>query len=241
TVRGVQVSETVVASQSVEDLIVIRLVFRNVTNLPSYQAVDPLMPAGGLRFDQVYVGFALDGDIGTSSDDLFSYDPDRNTVFMYDAAFVENAFVSGASTRPGLVGLRILDAPAGARMVLNGWPSTIGPVSGDWRAGFQSEPIGHAMLSGQIAHNPDHPNNTIGHLPGVQAADYRISVSAGPITLAPGDSTFLTVAVALADPAPGTFTSGTVVSSGDPTAVGRAIMLVAEPLRQRLQAAEALR
>ncbi len=241
TVRGLEISEQVIAASTVDDVLVVRLVYRNITNRPAYRAADPLMPSGGLAFDRVYIGFAVDGDIGTSTDDLFSYDPDLNTVFMYDASFEETAFAGGAAAKPGLVGLRILDAPAGARRVLNGWPSTISGIQGDWKAGTITETLGYSMLSGRLAYTPDHIDDTIGHLPNSNPSDYRVSVSVGPITLAPGDSTFLTVAIALADPAAGTFTPGTIVPSGDPKVIDRAIMKVAATLRQRLIAAEALR
>jgi hypothetical protein len=126
----------------------------------------------------------------------------------------------------------------GARRVLNGWPSTISGQTGDWKAGTLTEPLGYSFLSGRLAYSPDNTDDTIGHMPGSTPSDYRMSVSAGPITLAPGDST---LAVALADPAPGTFTSGTIISSGDPKTNDRPIMRVADLLRQRLIAAEALR
>jgi hypothetical protein len=125
--------------------------------------------------------------------------------------------------------------------VLNGWPSTIAGVQGDWKAGQITETLGYSLMSGRLAYAPDHIDDTIGHLPNSSPADYRISVSAGPITLAPGDSTFLTVAIALAEPVAGTFTSGTLVPSGDPKVPDRTIMKVAATLRQRLVAAEALR
>jgi hypothetical protein len=241
TVRGIEITENVVASPNVDDVLVVKLVFRNITNKAAYRAADPLVPPNGFTFDRVYVGFGLDADIGTSTDDLFSYDPDLNAIFMYDAAFQESTFNGAANTQPGLVGLRILDAPGAARRVLNGWPSTVAGVTGDWKAGLVTERLGHSMLSGRLAFAPDHADDTIGHMPGSNPADYRISVSAGPVTLAPGDSTFLTVAIALADPAAGTFTSGTIVTSGDPKTVDRTIMKVAATLRQRLLAAEALR
>jgi hypothetical protein len=241
TVRGIEISEEVIASSLVEDVLVVKLVFRNITNKPAYRAADPLMPPGGFTFDRVYIGFGLDGDIGVSTDDLFSYDPDQNAIFMYDAAFLESSFSGAANTQPGLIGLRILDAPAAARRVLNGWPSTVAGVSGDWKAGLANEPLGHSLLSGRLAFAPDHTDDTIGHMPGSNPADYRISVSAGPLTLPPGDSTFLTVAIALADPVQGTFTSGTIVNSGDPKTVDRTIMRVAAALRQKLQAADAVR
>jgi hypothetical protein len=241
TVRGLEVSEEVIGTPGIDDAIVVRVVFRNITNRPAYQAADPIVPPAGLRFDSAYIGFAVDPDIGNADDDLFAYDPELNSVFVYDAAFLETAFAGGASTAPALVGLRVLEAPAGARRILNGWPRVFSGFSADWSAGTESEFAGWLILSGRNTYQPDHADNTIGHLPATNLNDMRIAVSAGPLTLAPGDSAVLRVALAFADPAPGTFTSGTVVNSGSPDEPNRTIMQIAAPLRAKLRAAEGIR
>lgn len=241
TVRGLEVREEVIGTPGLDDLVVLRLVFRNISNRPAYQASDPYAPASGFRFQDAFLGFALDPDIGAAEDDLFTYDPELNAVIAYDAAFREDAFQGISNAAPGLVGLRLLDAPAGTRRILNGWPRQVAAGAGDWAAGTATESNGWIILSGTNAYSPDHPDNTIGHLPGNTANDHRIAVSAGPLTLAPGDSVVIRVALAFAAPATGTFTSGTAVDSGDPTASTRTIMQIAAPLRARLRAAEAVR
>jgi hypothetical protein len=242
TVRGLEVSQQVMGAAGIEDAVVLRLVFRNITNRPAYQATDPFAPAGGFRFQDAFVGFAIDPDIGVANDDLFTYDPELNAVIAYDAAFREEAFQGTSNNAPGLLGLRLLEAPASARRVLNGWPSVVsGGLPGDWSAGTPTESNGHTILSGANAYAPDHTSNTIGHLPGLNANDQRIAVSAGPITLAAGDSVVIRVALAFADPVAGTFTSGSIVDSGDPQVNTRPIIRIAESLRTKLQAAENIR
>jgi hypothetical protein len=94
------------------------------------------------------------------------------------------------------------------------------------------------MLSGIRPYAPDHPDLGIGFLPSVPS-DMRMTVSAGPVTLPPGDSVTITVAVAVAEPVPGTFTSGAgFLEPGEPHDQTRPIYAVAAGLRERLLAAE---
>ncbi|MGH7468972.1 MAG: hypothetical protein ACRENP_13540 [Longimicrobiales bacterium] len=242
TVRGLEVREEVIAASGNDDVVVVELTFRNITNRLAYQSSDPFAPAGGFRFQDAFFGFALDPDIGVAEDDLFTYDPELNAVIAYDAAFREDAFQGASTGAPGLIGLRLLDAPSSARRVLNGWPRLVaGGLNGDWSAGTPTEPNGYTILSGANAYAPDHASNTIGHLPGLNVHDHRMAVSAGPITLSAGDSVVIRVAIAFAEPAAGTFTSGTAVDSGNPQVATRTIMRIAEPLRARLRAADNIR
>jgi hypothetical protein len=242
TMRGLEVREEVLAASGIDDALVIRLVFKNITDRIAYRSTDPFAPPEGFVFQDAYVGFAMDPDIGESEDDLFTYDPELNAVIAYDGAFREEAFQSGQMASPGMLGLRLLEAPAGARRVLNGWPRLLaGNLTGDWSAGTATEANGFTILSGANAYSPDHADNTIGYLPGLVASDQRIAVSAGPFRLAAGDSVEIRVAIAFAEPAAGTFTSGTVVDSGDPLEGTRTIMQIAATVRERLRAAENIR
>jgi hypothetical protein len=125
TVRGIEVEEELIGLASTNDVAFIKLTFRNITNTASYQAVDPFVPPNGVRFDSVYFGFAIDPDIGDSHDDILTYDPSLNMVYAYDMDFQETGY-----DRPALVGLKIIESPAGAARILNGWPATR-----DWTAG----------------------------------------------------------------------------------------------------------
>lgn len=241
TVRGLEVQEEVIGRSSTNDVLIVRITFRNVTNQPSYKATDPYMPPDGMRMNRAYLGFAMDSDIGESGDDLFTYVPELDALVQYDARFSESGFAQGYNVKPGLVGLRLLDAPAGTKRVLNGWPSIVGGGLADWQAGTDGEAAGYDVLAGRVAHAPNHASETIGHLPGATAADYRLAVSAGPVDLAPGDSASITIAVAVAEPVAGTFTSGTAVESGDPTVPDRPITRIAAALLDKLRAATAIR
>jgi hypothetical protein len=230
TVRGVRIEESVLATSTVDDAVVLKLVFHNITGEPRYRLVDPHLPEAGLSFHNAYIGFALDADIGTSTDDLLSYDLDLNMAFAYDARFQESGFGGGYNIQPGLVGLRVLEAPAATTVVLNGWARQTG--AGDWFAGTTNEGTGWGMMSGLRVYSPDHPNPRIGHLP-QSPGDVRIMVSAGPLTLAPGDSAAITVAVVIAPPVQGTFTSGTQLDPGSPTDTNRPLHRVAGHLFDR--------
>ena len=231
TVRGLSITETVIVEPDIDDIIGIRLVFRNITDLPIYRTVDPFVPPEGLVYEQAYIGFALDADIGTSTDDLFGYDLERDLVFAYDARFDESSFGGTFARRPGLVGLTALEAPENAQIVLNGWMRQ--NFEGDWSAGFSSEPVGWQILSGIAPYSPDHPHPRIGHMP-VVTADARIAVTAGPLTLAPGDSAVIALAVLLAEPVDGTFEPGQIADPGDPLDPDRPMASVAANLFARL-------
>jgi hypothetical protein len=70
--------------------------------------------------------------------------------------------------------------------------------------------------------------------------DVRMSVTAGPLTLAPGDEARIVIAVAIAPPVGGTFTSGVVMQPGDPFDTSRPLYLTAADLRAKINAAAAV-
>src|SRR5690606_5513091 len=108
----------------------------------------------------------------------------------------------------------------------------------DWSAGRPGEQAGYGVLSGTREFGPEHPHPQIGHMPAVPG-DLRMSVAAGPLTLAPGDDAQIVVAVAIAAPA-APFTSGEVLAPGDPLDSGRALNSVAANLYARMLAAEGI-
>jgi hypothetical protein len=244
TIRGIEIEQHVVGVAAAEDALIIRLVFRNVTTNPAYAAADPIIPAGGIRYDAVYIGFALDPDIGDPRTDWVSYAPELDMVFAYSAQMRERdrdrGFDADARDAPGLVGLRVLDAPPGARVVLNAWAHGTSASPGDWRAGFASERLGWGMLSGMQPYAPYHTHGRIGHLPPA-AGDIRMSVSAGPLQLRPGESVALTVAVVVAAPVAGEFTSGVLLEPGDPLNPSRPLARTAANLFERAAALDPLR
>jgi hypothetical protein len=125
--------------------------------------------------------------------------------------------------------------PENTTTVMNAWPSTFGTLSGDWTGGA-NEPVGHGIMSGARSFQPDEPGASIGYTPGV-AGDYRMVVSAGPVTLAPGESAEITVAIVLAPPVAGEYTSNQTVPPGSPTVADRQIRRIAGTLFANAQAA----
>jgi hypothetical protein len=232
TVRGIEVEEELVGSGS-SDVVLLKLTFRNITNRETYRAADPVVPPAGLTFEQTYVGFALDPDIGNPADDMITYEPALDLVYAYDQNFLEEGFNATNSSRPGLVGLRLVSAPAAASAkVLNAWPAASGTQTGDWHAGTISEPNGYGILNGWRSVAPDFPGQQIGYVPSI-GGDYRMWVGAGPLTLAPGDAVTMTVAIIMAWPVQGEFTSGQPLPPGDPATDNRQIRRVAATLIDR--------
>jgi hypothetical protein len=225
TVRGIEVEEQLIGTTATSDVAFVKLTFRNITDRPSYKAADPIVPSGGMTFTSVYVGFGLDADIGVASDDAVTYDPALDMVYTYDMDLRDGSFGSGVTDRPALVGLRLLQAPPGASLkVLNAWPA-----GADWSGGGPSERSGWGILSGIRSVMPDLPGPQLGHAPNTPG-DYRMSVSAGPISLEAGASVSMVVAIVIAPPVQGTYTSGQAVSPGDPAVSDRQIARVAADL-----------
>ena len=231
TPRGIEVMEEFTAGAD-SNIVFIKLTFRNITNRESYRVVDPIVPSGGLTFNQVFVGFGIDLDIGNADDDFITYEPELDMVYGYDSNFHEQVFSSTNATAPGLVGLRVVSKPENTRVVLNGWPNVSGTQSGDWTAANNSQRSGFAVLSGIRSFPPDHEGTQIGFTPATPG-DYRMSVSAGPVTLAPGQETSITIALVMASPVAGEYTSGQAVAPGSPTDATRTIRGIAATLIER--------
>jgi hypothetical protein len=225
--RGLQIDQRIVGGSEVEGTLVIRVVIRNISTTEAYRAIDPAIRLEGMTYNNTYVGYALDADIGadTNLDDLYTFVPSLAMAVMYDAPMREPTFAGP----PALVGLRLLERPEGTTNVaLSAWPAVYDWFVNDQNIGWQA-----LTVNGQ-AGNPVFAGAT--NAPG----DYRMSVTAGPLTLAPGDTTAFSVAVLVVPPAPGTYTPGTVLLPGDPNDDTRPFLAMAAPLMQRARAAEAL-
>lgn len=238
TVRGLRIRQRVVVSGDVPDVVALRLTFENISRDPLYQVTDPLIPAEGVTYEDAFIGFGLDTDIGNSADDMMAYAPGSDMVFAYDGGWDEPGFDGPARSAPGLIGLTVLARPFGTRLVLNGWRNVSG-VTPDWGGGRINEFVGLRMMSGLGSYAPSHPDPRIGHTPS-GLGDVRLLVSVGPLTLAPGDTASFDIAVVLAAPVPGTFTTGVITDPGDPFDAQRPIAQVAAGLIERAAAARTL-
>ena len=221
--RGISVD-----SAGVEDVVLLQFEVVNNSDDPLYRALFPWIPEGGYTIRDMYLGYGLDADVGRSDDDLGTVDPELNLSFLYDADFSDSELPPEFRDRPAVVGIATILPPEGAtRRTLTFWR-----LNDDWDEGA-AYGFAWRLLSGQLAADDpidDHPAAEIGHYPSA-AADYRTIESWGPLSLAPGESTLLTVGLLLAEPVAGTFTPGTRVDPGDPTDPGRQILQVAGDLR----------
>ncbi|HEX9109470.1 MAG TPA: hypothetical protein VF832_19650, partial [Longimicrobiales bacterium] len=225
--RGLQIEQRIVGVDAVQGVLAVRVVFRNISATALYRAIDPVVAAQGITYDKAYVGWGLDADIGAlggTIDDLYTFDPTLQMAVLYDAPMQEPGF----SGPPALVGLRMLQPPAGAATVaLTAWQAGADVVGTD-AAGVGWSAYTVAGKPGAVVWTP----------PPSQPGDWRIGVAAGPLRLAPGDSAAFTVAVVIAPPVPGTYSAGTVMWPGDPTDAARPFNAMAAGLYQRARSAQ---
>lgn len=226
TIRGLEIVHEVVVDDAMPDVLLVDVTYRNISADSAYLALDATAPPDGVTYDDAYLSFILDADIGPfaeASDDLISYSADRGLVFAYDSDFSVAGFTGGWASRPGIVGLMLIQGP-GVAVRLNGWPRASDFLSGVGEAG------GYALLTAQQVGLSDHPDPRIGHAPDASPAEYRISVANGPISLAPGEQATARFAVLLAAPVDGAFQSGVLQAAGDPADPERPMAAIAAGL-----------
>ena len=223
---------------TLQDAFLVRFDIRNISTDPDYRRVNPEEPVGGHTLTDVYLAPVIDPDIGGAppaaegGDDNVTVFPADSLLVGYDQAFHVPAFTGGYNVRPALVGVRLISGPPGttARAILfdrGKAPDYEGAI--DERTSYRLLAAGRAgARSGCNATQgvvflctPETPHNPL------------MGWSVGPLTLAPGQSTSLVIAIVLAPPKAGTFTSGTNVApqNADVTSTARAIYEIAEPLR----------
>ncbi len=227
SILGLAVEQSIVAVDSaiVEDMLFIHFKLSNVTADPRYQKLYPIFPAAGYTFEQLYLGFGLDADVGAASDDLASFDAETGLGFIYDADFSDSEIGAEA---PALVGLLTLEPPAGADQRTR----TLWRAADDWDDGTRPD-FAWRILAGRLgAGDPivDHPSPDFGFVSD-SPDDYRLTESFGPSRLAPGEAVEFTVALLFAAPVPGAFVPGALLSPGDPTSMNRQILDVARGLK----------
>ena len=197
----------------------VRFDVRNVSADVDYRRVHANEPESGHTIENVYLVPTVDPDIACTLRSCSPYErtDDNATLFAadsllvaYDEHFAVPEFVGGYAAAPGLVGLRLIDAPAGASskgLVFD--PST----TPDFLT-TTLERVSYRLLSagraGSVNGCTDFAPHALVCAPET-GSDIRMGWSVGPISsLAPGDSTHLTVALLFASPT-GTFTSGSAV------------------------------
>ena len=235
---GLAVRSTYHIPAALQDAILVRFDVRNISTDADYRRVNPEEPIGGHTLTDVYLVPVIDPDIGGAppapegSDDNVTVFPADSLLVAYDQAFQVNDFEAGDNVRPALVGVRLIDGPAGttARALL--FDRLKAP---DYEGALQERTSYRLLAAGRAGPRtgcsdaqpdvflctPETPHNAL------------MGWSIGPLTLAPGESTSVVIAIVLARPKVGTFTSGTGVAPGnaDVTSTTRPIYEIAEPLR----------
>jgi len=239
---GLEVKTTYFLPSNQRDVLLVRFDVKNISNEAAYRLVHPTSPAGGFTTQNIYLSPTVDVLVGPPTET--EADNDNATAFLDDSLLVgyqqnfqvDAGFAASTANRPGLVGLRVLQAPAG---------TTIKPFIvevGDSLAYYTNsiEDQAYLMLA---AGREGAPAAAKGCLADMTLAlicvpetpnDPAMGWSVGPIaSLAPGQTTSLTIAILMAYPETGTFTPGTSVPprNFELTSETRAIADIAEPLR----------
>lgn len=137
-------------------------------------------------WEDAYIGFAMDADIGDPANDLTGCFPDLNIGFAYSSPEL-SGLEEGLEHPPGYVGIKFLDGPAKDPNTGEAVMSTFRR----WATDFvpNSDEIRYDLLSAGTFDLED-----------TDAADKRIFLASGPFDLAYGESTRFVVAVCFAWP-----------------------------------------
>ncbi len=135
-------------------------------------------------WDDAYIGFAMDADIGDPTNDLTGCFPDLNIGFAYSAEEL-SGIEEELEHPPGYVGIKFLDGPAKD------------PITGEakmtsfrrWATDPTTDDMRYDILSEEYYDLED-----------TEPADKRIFLSSGPFDLAYGDSTSFVIAICFAWP-----------------------------------------
>lgn len=214
---GLEVLTTYYLPAARKDVMFVRFDVRNISNQAGYRLVHTDVPAGGFTVENIYLTPVVDADIGAPAaaernDDNATVFPDDSLIAAYDQAFAVANFATASAPKPGLVGLRLISAPAAAKALIaelgdsltyltNAFEDHTYSLLAAGRAGTPRTQAGCVERTFALVCSTETANNVV------------MGWSIGPIaSLAPGQSTSLTVAILFARPQAGTFTSGTLVA-----------------------------
>ena len=232
---GLSVRTTYKLDNARPDVMLVRFDVSNISNNDAYRWVHNDEPVGGHSVSDVYLTPIVDADIGHASegtDDAATMFPADSLVATYDIAFAVPTFSATFATKPGLVGLRLVQAPAGTTMKGILFSDNINP---DYATATAEDAAYRIITAGRPTLPSSGCTDQASALVCVPegADEVRMGLSVGPLALAPGESTSLIVAILMAEPKAGTFTSGTSVApaNADLTNTTRTIYGIAENLR----------
>ena len=215
---GLEVKITYFLPQQDQNTLVVRYDVTNISNNPDYRRVHPQVPAGGFTLQNVYLTPMLDPDVGgfsDANDDAGTVFPAEGIAIAYDRNFAVANWAAPYNTRPGVVGLKVLSTDAGPlKGVMFMEDSLL-----DWKTRANELEAYSVLTAARGAPAISGCTNRTAVLicGAVEGADdVRIGWSAGPIaSLAPGQTRTMTIALALAAPVTGTFTSGQALLPGN--------------------------
>ncbi|MEJ7812129.1 MAG: hypothetical protein WKG32_17075 [Gemmatimonadaceae bacterium] len=249
---GLSVTTTAYLPPTQPNAILLRFDVKNISTEPDFRFAHPEEPAAGHTLRDIYLAPFFDPDIGggrtqnganglirtqdiEATDDNVTVFPDDALIAAYDQAFAVTTFSASFRDRPGLAGIQFLDGPSGttARAVLAGpgivfdfvpaaREDTLYAIYSAGRAGGQLLPAACSVGLIALVCSTE------------AAANVRAGWSIGPISsLAPGQSVSITVAILVAPPKVGAYTSGAAIPPQNSaiTSTSRTIYNVAEPLR----------
>lgn len=241
---GLEVKVTYLLPQADPNTLVVRYDVTNVSDQPDYRRVHPQVPAGGFTLSNVYLTPMLDPDVGgfsDASDDAATVFPAEGIVMAYDRNFSVTAWSAPYNAAPGIVGFKVLSTDAGPLKAVSFTADSL--LDWDTRA-HEAQAYGVLTAGRAGAAVSGCTSLSAIYLCGAPEGsdDVRIGWSAGPIaSLAPGQTRSITVALALATPVAGTFTSGTALppqngSDAQVSSTSKPSYLMAANLRARMNA-----
>ena len=218
---GLEVLTTYYLPQNRRDALFVRFDVKNISNLAAYRLVHPDVPEGGITAENIWLTPVIDADVGVApsasgnaerSDDNATLFPAESLLAAYDQAFAVPTFANATVQKPGLVGLRLINAPAPAKgLIAELGDSLTWSSEALERHTYSLLAAGRAGTPRAQAVCEDRTSALV--CAGETPTNVVMGWSIGPIaSLAPGQSTSVTVAILFARPQAGSFVSGTAVA-----------------------------
>ena len=244
-VFGLQVQQTYFVPDDAKDVVFVRFDIKNISDSADWRKLHPDVPVGGQTLYNIWLAPMVDVDVGgirivgTNTiddriDDNGTVFPTDSLVVAYDQEFSAPVMGGGFATRPGLVGVRMLTGPPGAKALIIDEATTL-----RWRNAAE-EAATYAVLAGgrdgTAAGCTNYTEALVCRQTGSSEAEHNVIVgwSVGPIaSLAPGETTSLQIAIMIAAPEVGSFASGTSYApmNNDLASTTRTIYNIAGQLR----------
>lgn len=249
---GLEVKITYYLPQQFPNTLFARFDVTNISDQADYRRVHPQVPATGFTLQNVYLTPMLDPDIGNRvgnidepGDDAATFFPAEGIAVAYDQNFFGRNWTAPYRSQPGLVGLKVVSTDAGAAKGVLFTEDSL--LEWDERGEeLNSHSVISAGRNGAALVAGCRDLNTALVCSSESPDDVRMGWSVGPIaSLAPGQTRTLTIAIALAPPAGGQFTSETNLNPGNTSEASladtnRPAYRVAGPLRDLMNQVSAL-